>query len=468
VRSRLNPVGPLLMSLGVISLLSQTGCASAPPLTKEAREQFGTMVIVPARYIPKTNFATFAKSKPAGAAQGAAAGGGMITLTAVVSASNPYTAILLPFVAVVGTVTGGVAGAVGSLPEKNVQAIEFTLNHAVGKLDAQHALAERLTAIVRQENWIRLHSVDAAGPNDATDSPTYSALQAAGIDTVLEVAVIEIGFQDSGCGFVGPINYFFCRDKTPTTLRFFVDAKARLVRVSDGTTLFAQRFSYQSPWHEAAQWQANDGQLLAAEIESAYRNIADRINDEVILITTIDLPTPSLSLSWSDPLFGICWLAPVYPKVEHITSPLQALRPSAGDACSGLGSHEYTQSMMRFVTVDSTRPTLRWSSFPRELDRERLDPALLRKIGNVTYDLKIWEVERCERGKLAYERTGLSVSVHQLDEPLKPDHHYFWSFRARFTVDNQPMAIRWAFFDPNGCYVNYIPDWTYYRFVTPK
>jgi len=123
---------------------------------------------------------------------------------------------------------------------------------------------------------------------------------------------------------------------------------------------------------------------------------------------------------------------------------------------------------MHFSTVDSLRPRLRWSVFPRELDRQQLDPAVLQKISNVTYDLKIWQEESCERGRPVYERSGLVAPEHVVEEALAPASRYFWSVRARFTLDGRPMVTRWAQFDAMSCFPNDIADWQYFRFVTPK
>ncbi len=86
-----------LTRLAVISMVIQTGCAttSPPPVpSMEVRQRLGMIAIVPAQYAPRTNFAAFAKSKPAGVARGAALGGAGGTLVAA-AATNPYTAILI-------------------------------------------------------------------------------------------------------------------------------------------------------------------------------------------------------------------------------------------------------------------------------------------------------------------------------------------------------------------------------------
>jgi hypothetical protein len=241
-------------------------------------------------------------------------------------------------------------------------------------------------------------------------------------------------------------------------------AQARLVRVSDSTEHFARQIHYKSARREVPRWVAKDGQLLAAEIDHAYHELAERVRDEVLLVAAIDLPAPSSFAGVpgaNNPLYGICWLAPVEPKVKPVLIPELASLPfKKADICPASGMH--------FSTVDSSRPNLRWSGFPRDLDRQNLDPAVLRKIGNVTYDLKIWQEEGCERGLPVYERSGLAAPEHVVEQTLALASRYFWSVRARFTLDGRPMVTRWAHFDAMTCVPNDIADWQYYRFITPQ
>jgi hypothetical protein len=77
----------------------------------------------------------------------------------------------------------------------------------------------------------------------------------------------------------------------------------------------------------------------------------------------------------------------------------------------------------------------------------------LQKIGDVTYDLRIWDesvevrnsvwTERW-RSRIVYERRGLVAPQHTLEVPLAPGSRYYWSVRARFMVDGRSMATRWA------------------------
>jgi hypothetical protein len=349
------------------------------------------------------------------------------------------------FPAAIAVATGGLATAgvtaqdawstsQGIIPAATVAEAESLINQAVAGLGMQNALAKQIATMVQTDSLVRLAAVNAQGPDKLADQPDYTPLRAEGIDSVLEVAITEIGL--SGC----ISNDWEC--KPPQLLHLDMRAQARLVRVSDGATLFNWPFHYKSGQREPTNWVADDGRLLGEEFEFAYRELAQQIYDEVFLVTPIELP-----ITWGD-----CWLDQVYP----------------------------TCSLSSCYKVDSLRPTLQWSAFPREVDRQKLDPAVLQKIGDVTYDLKIWDeaselqeqkaffTERW-RSRLVYERTGIAAPQHTLEAPLAPGSRYYWSVRARFVVEGRLMATRWAGSGgPGKCNSNEIDFQTHYYFDTQK
>jgi len=305
--------------------------------------------------------------------------------------------------------------------------IESAIDKAVTALDVQNTLAGQLEMRLKSDPRIRLATVVAAGPDRPAAHPDYSQLRDKGIDTVIEVVISEIGFD--GC----ITHNREC--KPPHTLYLSMRGQARMVRVADGTSLFEWPLDYSSGAHELTKWQADGGRLLGEELELAYRDLSERVYDEAYLITPIALPF--VSNMWAG---NKCWVEPL--------------------SVSG---------------TDTLQPTLRWTSFPGEIVRQKLDPAVLQKIGNVTYDLRIWDEDIDQgnepwywrwRNRLIYERTGLAAAQHTLEVPLAPASRYYWSVRAQFVVDGQPMATRWM--RASKCF-SY--DLSYgtgnYAFVTP-
>lgn len=131
-----------------------------------------------------------------------------------------------------------------------------------------------------------------------------------------------------------------------------------------------------------------------------------------------------------------------------------------------------------FVEVDSLRPTLRWEPFPRPQDRQADNEGLLKRIRNVTYDLKIWRAY--EEGpieypaEVAYSRRGLQGPSHQVEEPLESATKYFWTVRARFELDDQPRVTEWGVTGvrvvPFSAVARLpvVPNPLHYRFKTPS
>ena len=475
MRSGRNQLWGWRASLMVGALTMICSCATAPaPLAVEVREKLGVVAIAPAQYTPQSNFSTYATGKLAGATKGAAEGaaGGALIMGAAIASTGGIAAaafaFLAPYYIVTTTAFFGVQGAIHSLPAEKVQEIESTLDHTLAELDPQHAMAEHLSRTIGSETWLQLRPGDTQGPASVEESPNYVGLRSSGIETVIEIGVMQIGFVRCERDMLAADDDMNCppESKQEPMVSLFVLARARLVRVSDGMVLADRRFRYSSPHRSFERWIADGGRLLVGEFDSAYRDLAGLVTDELLLVTPIPLPNFSMWLPPTDPLWGTCWLAPVHPKVERhdILEALAKNLVGREDAC--------LEIPIFFSPVDSLQPTLRWEAFPRELDRDKLDPKVLAKIRDVTYDLNVREAERCERGRLVYARSGLTSPEHRLEEPLAAGHRYFWSFRARFFVDGQPMSTRWSLFSTSGCGSqqygrNQFELNSDYRFMTP-
>jgi len=453
-------------------LFFNTGCsrfASFVPTSpnvpsQDVRQHLGVLAIVPAQFVPESNLITFAKNKGAGTAKGATTGGGVATGTVAVSLApvlaNPVTApfaILAGAVFITGmTTTGAVIGYSQALPSDTALQIETVINEALSSLRTHAKLTEHIERFFKSDPSIQFSLFETLGPKTPTERSDYSQLRTERITTVLEVAITEIGFES-----FDPEDWVQEATRSKDNVALFLLAKIRLVRVSDGEEIFKRQFRYASPRRRIQQWSANDGLKLAEEFDLAYRDISERIFDEIFLVTSLDLPvTSALEMPSADKNspYGICWLAPIYPELDKFYNPYSP----PPTYCS--------PSALLFITVNSVKPIFRWSEFPRDIDHKKLDPKVIESITNIKYDLKIWEAEGCDRGRLVYKRSDLDVPEHLVEESLPPASRYFWSVRARFMFNGQNMATRWAFFDPNAwynCYSNDIHNWQYYRFITP-
>ncbi len=402
---------PCLMA-GLLGVLA--GCATVDPppdLSAARRDDLASVAVVHAQFQPQAEFLVSWRHKEGAAGKQAA----LTAAGAAAGTAAAATAWLGP----VAVVSGAIAGAAmvireavvtekNILPASTAAELESAISTAIAGQNVQAGLAGQLAKMVEVDPQVRLAVVSVAGPVDAEARPDYASLRNSGVGTVIETAITEIGFE--GC----IAHDWECMP--PHVLYLIVRAQARLVRVTDGTVLLERPLEYKSGHHELSYWLADGGRSLGDEIGRAIRTLAESLHDEIFLITPIALPNSSGS--------G-CWLEPIYPKFDF----------------------------MHGSRVDSLQPMLRWSAFPRDIDREKLDPEVLSRISNVVYDLRIWDEsaylragvpwERW-RNQVVYERAGLEAPQHTLEMPLEPGVRYYWSVRARFVIDGRPMATRWA------------------------
>ena len=122
--------------------------------------------------------------------------------------------------------------------------------------------------------------------------------------------------------------------------------------------------------------------------------------------------------------------------------------------------------LTEFVEVSSLEPTLRWEPFPRPVDREADKEGSLDRIGEVTYELRIWRMTTGKSGELVYAREGLTMPHHTLENPLEPGTRYLWSVRAGFTMNGRFQVIEWglAGYLLRG---QTVPNDSCFRFQTP-
>jgi hypothetical protein len=322
------------------------------------------------------------------------------------------------------------------VPADKSQEIESAIRAWSASLDSQHALAQRVGAVAERAGVVPLAPRPQAG----------GALELVIEAIELEGCVARMLFDPKSCpgGTNNP------------ALALTLTARARLIVAASGEELFARGFSYHSPRRELARWVADDGRLLTDELERAYQDLAERIHDAFFLTSSTEIAIASTltGLPGSSPDYGLCWLAPRAPAARPVlVSELWSLPFAKGEICE--------LSAIRFPTVDSLQPLLRWDAFPRAADSQAVQA--------VTYDLKVWEVEDCARRALVYERSGLRLAEHRPETPLAPGSRYFWSVRARFAAGGQARATPWSFFAPGTtCELAEIPDGQWHRFATPR
>jgi len=401
----------VIVALVVIAI---QGCAVTPP--QAPFEQAGTsqrIVVAPARYDPESNFSTFARGYLTGAGKGAAEGAATGAIAGGVSSLmlGPFAPLVAPFLIAGGAAIGGVGGsaygAAKSVPEQDAKAIDRMLNGAVAGLRLQEAMGKATVTAASTFTPYRAELAMDIGPVSKSESPDYHSLQGRGIGTVIEVRVVQLGFEGGG-------------GKDPE-ISFFLTAEARMIDTVNSKATWARGLAYQSPEFRASRWAEREGALLRLELIRAYVTLAERIVESFMLGAGF---SPRTTMGpWPAHDF-VCGLVPTEPKLEWEGNWLEhTLRPARAE-------------------VGSYKPTVAWQTFP-PADMARKEPDL-RTAQEVRYDLRIWREVGGAAEELVYERLALVTPRHTLETALAPSTGYLWSVRPRFTLAGKPRAWRWS------------------------
>jgi len=445
----------IAVMLFFILLLENVGCTltryyTLPPLPPEdARRHLGTVAIVPAQSVPKSNFTTFAKGRLSGTGKGATEGisEGVLLGTFIAVDGGAVGVLLLPFFAAGGAIIGGVvgslAGATKAVPAAKAREVESAISDALSGLNIQETMAENI--IIHGTSLTDINYVLIADllPSEKVEL-NYNVIKDEDVDSVLHVKVNSVELE-GGSGIDPKVS--LC-----------MTASTKLINAQNGVEIYSGEFEYKGKSRKFTAWAADNAKLLREELENCFNDLSERIVDEAFLL--LDFP-----LSYWSP-YQYCMLAPVYPKTD------------------------FSVLKMQYVEVDSLRPTVRWGSFPRTRDMEADKNGVLKRVSKVVYDLKIWRVEDDFPVSLVYAVEGLPDPIHTLAYALSSSTKYFWTVRARFMLDGQQRATRWSysrrpwivqtvpvargdfsflFFPPvDPCSLNYIPNTNYFHFITPQ
>lgn len=432
-----------------VALVIGTGCISKPPrpVQETKRSEFGTVGVIPAHFVPASNFDTFAKDRLSGTQKGAISGAtiGAVQGAATGAASGPFAVFLIPLLTGVGATVGGTVGGIygwtSSVPESTAIEIDKAISTALIKINTQVSLAENVSDYGRRIAFLEMEIIPNLGPGALEERPVYKSLPTK-IGTILEISVQELGFQSEGYGGNDP------------SLQFFMTARARCLRINEGAEIYSRDFIYLSGTYNLSEWAENNAKRLQREFDRSYDRLAERIIEEIFLL-----------VGDSRGGYGGCGLSPQYPKPEY----------------------GFFKKCQEFVEIDSVQPVFKWEAL------SELEDNSLGFISRVVYDLKIWKADKGYLGDLVYGRNGLESSQHKIENPLEFSTSYFWTVRARFELNGRHRANDWAFASTPGyhasaigkikgiagsmdgifgmrlpCTLDFIPECNYYRFTTPS
>jgi hypothetical protein len=283
------------------------GCATIPataPPSPEIRKQFGRIGVVALSSPIRGEFHTFPKGQTSGALVGAVAGalGGVVgvwaalsyhagtfltpaaiadSATFAASSTNPITIAFLcvlvaaALVIIYTTAKGATAGAAEAVPAETAQQIEQQIEKFLENMKLSSGLTEAIYSAAASQPFLTINSITLLGEANSDPNISYGNYSSRGIKTILEVGVTEAGFQ-GGTG-EHPI------------IKFYMNARTRLVEAASNTELYTQDFQYQSSERPFETWLENSGQMLAQEFKRAQANLTERIIDVLFLANATDV-----------------------------------------------------------------------------------------------------------------------------------------------------------------------------------
>lgn len=273
---------------------------------------YGKVAVISAEFVPIVAFEGYASGKGEGTGKGAgAATGAWIkgALEGVATSGDPFAAVLGMFVMIIMVpvvlVGGGVYGAVTAEPKKRIKKYEAALNDSLKALRIQENVRDNAYAIINEYTSIEATVVTEGGPKTYPPAITqskkpktvkklnvddigkpyvevevepedtggisgtapdkasdYTYLKDRGIDTVLELSVVNFGITGKELGVNEPVG-------------FYMTMQTKLIRTSDN----AQRYIFNSVYYSAkrkiAVWGEDDAAAFRKELDKAFFHLAD-------------------------------------------------------------------------------------------------------------------------------------------------------------------------------------------------
>jgi hypothetical protein len=247
----------LLIPLVLITIFAEISCVKKlpPPPSEKIRAQLGTIGVVSAQFVPKVELLVAGPDSMAAQTAGDAFAG----------APDPVTACLaIPVGACVGCMTWTVKGQ----PARDVEKAGEALRRVTAEPKIQEAMRDHFLQTAREQTDHSFVVPKEQGPATPHQEISFGPLGLNGIDTVVEISVLSLGFKSE-------------RVEPPA---FYVTLHTRLIHVMSGEEVYALTVTYESRGHGCLLWANNDCQLCKEELTRSYLYLADKIVEELFLL----------------------------------------------------------------------------------------------------------------------------------------------------------------------------------------
>jgi hypothetical protein len=238
------------------------------PPPAEVRENLGTIGVASGCFKPecsleKQKSTTSVSKLAAGAAKGAGKGAGEVLDAGCVTGargSECIALVLAPFGACIGCLVGA---AKSEATEKSDAKSDATLRNAFEQVNLQDITRDNILRIASKKTSYTFVNLGDQGPTTPAKESDYSFLASEGIDTVLEIAVLEAVLVGS--------------EEIYPDLQFFMNLRVRIIRVRDGERLYVGTLTHKGKRYLYSMWAADNAALLREELKAGCEKLSERV-----------------------------------------------------------------------------------------------------------------------------------------------------------------------------------------------
>lgn len=262
-----------MLALFCLILFIISGCATTnPSVPEEVRKRIEHVAIIPAEFAPQMDYQPghyFYGGRVSNIAQGTAVGATGFIVYGI--AELQWIGVLLaPVFGVIGAVVVGHQASKDYVPDEVQDQIQEAIDSELVKLDIQKPMAEHLYRAGNDMTDYSYTIFSGIGPISQGQKPDYIALNLEGIDFILEVSVINLGFR----GGKGP----------EPVIGLYMKVKVRAIDVKSAEELYSEMEEYTPEIHEWSDWMGNNDNYLHGWLMGCYHRLAKGFISQLFII----------------------------------------------------------------------------------------------------------------------------------------------------------------------------------------
>lgn len=163
----------------------------------------------------------------------------------------------------VGAVIGGVHGAIEAMPAREARRMEAA-TASLASLRIQETLVDRIIKAAGESGACRYLLLPGASWSAPEEEGDYRSRAEEGIDPILEIGVLSVGFKGTKWGSDPPLSVF-------------LKVRVRRYGGADGKLLGVEDLFYESDEWKFIDWMTDGADLAKEEFELGYGEIAQKI-----------------------------------------------------------------------------------------------------------------------------------------------------------------------------------------------